>query len=148
MQLSYRIRDGGEQEPEDLSSADETTLRYEVVQGDIILEHANVDLSAKWSWIPLIDFTAALQQIVRQLTATETLRKFEFTESDAVLEFRKQGNDVVITASYAPGAIKVPFSQFQQQVERFTTQFTMDIYELYPELSRNPAFLRLGFPSS
>ncbi|MBV9391756.1 MAG: hypothetical protein JOY96_07695, partial [Verrucomicrobia bacterium] len=59
MQLSYRIRDGGEQEPEDLSSADETTLRYEVVQGDIILEHANVDLSAKWSWIPLIDFTAA-----------------------------------------------------------------------------------------
>lgn len=148
MQLSYRIKDGGEQDPQDLSSADETTLRYSVVQGDVILEHANVDLSAKWSWIPLIDFTAALRQIVQELAATEALRKFEFTESDAVLEFRKEGKDVVITASYAPGAIKVPFSHFQQQVDRFTIQFTMDVYELYPELSRNPAFLGLGFPSS
>jgi hypothetical protein len=44
----------------DLSSASEEDLRYSYLLGDIDLRSGDTDLSAKWGWVPLLDFVPSL----------------------------------------------------------------------------------------
>lgn len=66
----------------DLAIADESTLRYDVLLGDLILQINGVDFSAPWGWIPLLDLANGLKVMCDELLTGEPETVFEFTESD------------------------------------------------------------------
>ena len=91
MHLDYRLSEDWDENSTDLAAADETDLRYYAATGDIIFRKDQTDLSARWGWIPLIDFALALREIAEALAVTEGSETFEFTESEATLRFDRRG---------------------------------------------------------
>src|ERR1700722_2040060 len=112
MNLDYRISEDWDENSTDLAAADETDLRYYAATGDIILRDDQVDLSARWGWIPLVDFALALREIANALSVTDGNRVFEFTESDATIQFERRGQNMTIGGSYAAGTITLLFTAF------------------------------------
>ena len=140
MDLSYRLSEKWDEDSTDLSTVAETDLRYYVAPGDIILRADQADLSANWGWIPLIDFALALREISEALAGAEGSETFEFTESEATLEFKRQGQEMEISASYAPGVVIVPLPVFTKQVRKFAQQLDAELLAKRPELGRNPVY--------
>jgi len=99
-----------------------------------------VDLSARWGWIPLIDFALALREITEALTVKEGSETFEFTESDATLQFTRRGQEITISGSYAMGEITVPFAAFVEQVRDFARRLETELLAKRPELRENPVY--------
>jgi hypothetical protein len=99
-----------------------------------------VDLSAKWGWIPLIDFAVALWKIAEALAASDGSEMFEFTESDATLQFERRGDEMIIRGSYATEEITLPFAAFVEQTADFARRLDGDLLAKRPELGSNPAY--------
>jgi hypothetical protein len=144
MHLDYRLSEKWEEDSTDLSTAAETDLRYYVAPGDIILRDDQTDLSANWGWIPLIDFALALRDIAEALAETDGSQIFEFTESEATLEFKRQGEEVTISGSYAPGNIIAPWPIFKGQVKELPRRLDAELLTKRPELGRNPVYQELN----
>ncbi len=70
MHLDYRLSEDWDENSTDLAAADETDLRYYAAPGDIIFRKDQTDLSARWGWIPLIDFALALREITEALAVS------------------------------------------------------------------------------
>jgi hypothetical protein len=140
MHLDYRLSEKWDEDTTDLSTVAETDLRYYVAPGDIILRAGETNLSANWGWIPLIDFVLALREIAEALAAAEGSEDFEFTESEATLEFQRQGHEVAISGSYAPGKVIVPLSVFREQVRQLARRLDAELLAKRPDLGRNPVY--------
>jgi len=67
MQFGYKLSEASRNEPDWLATATVTDLRYRIALGDIILKEGEVDLSAPWGWIPLIDFVVGVRDLVHSL---------------------------------------------------------------------------------
>ena len=144
MHLDYRLSEEWDEDAMDLSTVAEADLRYYVAPGDIILRADQADLSAIWGWIPLIDFALALREIAEALAAAEGNETFEFTESEATLNFERQGQEVVISGSYAPGEVVIPFTVFREQVRDLSRRLDAELLAKHPELGRNPVYQALN----
>ena len=144
MHLDYRLSEDWNEDTMDLSTVAEADLRYYVAPGDIILRANQTDLSAMWGWIPLIDFALALREIEESLAVAEGSETFEFTESEATLEFERRGQEVAISGSYAPGEVTVPLSVFREQVRELARRLDADLLAKHPELGRNPVYRALN----
>ena len=109
-----------ENESVDLASADEGALCYDVLLGDVIFIVNEADFSAKWGWVPIVDFAACLRRVVFELkegrSAEET---FEFTESDDTIWFKREGSEVNISTSYATGEARVALDELKTSVDYF-----------------------------
>jgi hypothetical protein len=140
MHLDYRLSEKWDEDSTDLSTVAETDLRYYVAPGDITLRADQTDLSANWGWIPLIDFALALREIAEALAVEEGSETFEFTESEATLKFERQGQEVAISGSYAPGIVRVPLPVFKHQVKEFARRLSAELLARRPELGRNPIY--------
>jgi hypothetical protein len=140
MHLDYRLSEDWDENSTDLAAADETDLRYYAATGDIILRTDQTDLSARWGWIPLIDFALAMRKIGEALPASEGNETFEFTESEATLQFDRRGQEITITASYAPGEITIPFTAFGEKVRDFAQRLDAELLAKRPELRQNPIY--------
>jgi hypothetical protein len=141
MHLDYRLSEKWDEDSTDLSTVTETDLRYYVAPGDVVLQADQTDLSANWGWIPLIDFALALREIAAALAAVEEgSETFEFTESEATLKFERQGQEVAISGSYAPGIVRVPLTVFNDQVAQFARRLDAELRVKRPELGRNPVY--------
>jgi hypothetical protein len=140
MYLDYRLSEDWDENSSDLAAADETELRYYVATGDIIVRNDQADLSARWGWIPLIDFALALRKIAATLTIEEGRETFEFTESDATLQFDRHGHGMTITGSYAAGEISVSFTVFVDQAKDFARRLDAELVAKRPELKLNPVY--------
>jgi hypothetical protein len=140
MHIDYRLSEDWEEDSIDLAAADETDLRYCAATGDIILRKGQTDLSARWGWIPLIDFALALREIEEALAVTEGSETFEFTESDATLQFNRQGEEMTFSASYTAGKISVPFAVFGEQVRDFARRLDAELLAKRPELKLNRVY--------
>ncbi len=128
----------------DLASADETVLRYEVLLGDVILNANGHDFSAKWGWVPVVDFAASLRHIVNKLNEQNGLEtKFEFTESEAALRFKRNDDMVLISASYASGEAHVPLAELTASVESFSRRVASELSQQFPPLCENKPFQQL-----
>ena len=143
MRLDFRLSEDWDEDFADLATAEETDLRYYVAPGDVLLERGQTDLSANWGWIPLIDFALALLEIADALSAAEGSETFEFTESEATLQFDRVGEEVSITSSYAPGEIRAPLPAFRNQVNEFARRLDKALLQKHPELELNPDYQRL-----
>jgi hypothetical protein len=143
MRLDFRISEDWSDELADLGTAEETDLRYYVAPGDVVLRNEQTDLSAHWGWIPLIDFALALREIAEALSESEGSETFEFTESEATLQFDRVGDEIVITSTYAPGELRAAFSVFRNQVDEFARRLNNELLQKHPELELNPDYQRL-----
>jgi hypothetical protein len=140
MHLDYRLSEDWDENSDDLSSADETELRFCTATGDIVLRNDQADLSARWGWIPLIDFAVALWKIAESLAASDGSKTFEFTESDATLQFERRGEEMTIRGSYAAEEITLPFAAFVDQAAHFARRLDGELLAKRPELGLNPAY--------
>jgi hypothetical protein len=146
MKLDYRLSEDWDEE--DLATAAEADLRYYAAPGDIILRKDQTDLSARWGWIPLIDFALALREIAEGLAGANGTETFEFTESEATLQFEREGQEVIISGSYSPGEIIVPLPLFEQQAKEFARRLDRELLTKHPELGRNPIYQRFKFSAA
>jgi hypothetical protein len=146
MHLDYRLSEDWDENSADLTAADETDLRFYFATGDIILRKGENDLSAGWGWIPLIDFALAIRKIVEVLSVNDGSETFEFTESDATLQFDRRGREMIIHGSYANREITVPFEVFAEKATGFARRLDMELLSKRPELGLNPVYqdLRLS----
>jgi hypothetical protein len=140
MNLDYRLSDEWEENSIDLSAADETELRYNVALGDVLLSSNDVNLSAEWGWVPLLDFALSLYEISGRLGREGAKEVFEFTESGAEMRFARVGSKIVISASYVEGELKVSPSTFDKKIKGFAAKIADEIKRKYPELKQNAAF--------
>lgn len=120
----------------DLRAADEMTLRYDCFLGDVVFEVGGADLSARWGWVPVLDFALSLRAIAGGLVV-DAHETFEFTESDATIEFERQDENVRLDASYAPAGAEVSHVELSLQAERFLARVVDELRRSYPELSEN-----------
>jgi hypothetical protein len=141
--MDFRLSEDWDEDFADLATVEETELRYYVAPGDVMLGRGQTDLSANWGWIPLIDFALALLEISDALSAAKGSETFEFTESEATLQFDRIGEEVSITSSYAPGEIRVPLPEFRNQVDDFARRLDKALLQKHPELELNPEYQRL-----
>jgi hypothetical protein len=133
----------GHDAEEVLADADETALRYDLFQGDIIFRAHGVDFSARWGWVPVLDFAVALQTIVDDLEASEDkIKLFEFTDSDATIRFERLDDTVKIETDYAPGSALVPYAELRKATENFFQQVVDQLITTYPSLAENSAMVR------
>jgi|SRR6516162_76274 len=143
MQFGYKLSEASRNEPDWFATATVTDLRYRIALGDIILKEGEVDLSAPWGWIPLIDFVVGVRDLVHSLKTDGNEAEFEFTESEALLRFRRKGSKLAITASYANGEAVVPIPTLIEHLKRFEDDLRAELLTRYPELRRNPHFRKL-----
>jgi len=128
----------------DLATADEMKLRYDCFLGDVVFVVGAEDLSARWGWVPVLDFAVALDSIADSLVTDSV---FEFTESDATITFRRDGDLVHIAGDYVPGTAAVPLEELRTATDTFLRKVVTDLTRLHPELARNPYVVRLGVSS-
>ena len=121
----------------DWTKADETTLRYQTFLGDQIFVANGADFSAKWGWIPLLDFAAGFVAITRRLVVGEAELVFDFTECDAQLQFNRQGSNTLITSSYNNAMATVPTNELAQAANSYAERILRDAISLYPALKAN-----------
>jgi hypothetical protein len=140
MHFDYRLSEDWDEISTDLAAAEETDLRYYAATGDIILRQDQTNLSARWGWIPLIDFALAMRKIAEALAVTEGSETFEFTESEAKLQFDRRGQEITISGSYAPGKITIPFAAFIEKARDFGQRLDAELLAKRPELSQNPVY--------
>jgi hypothetical protein len=123
------------------SSADETTLRFKAFLGDQIFIANGVDFSARWGWVPLMDFAACLVRIINRLETGEPELVFEFTESDAQLQFNRQGNNVLITSNYCNGKAAVELGELRAAAILHADRVLNEAINSHPALKANSSLM-------
>jgi hypothetical protein len=127
-----------------LAEASETDLLYRALLGDIIFRVDSNDFSAKWGWIPVVGFAASLSHIIGELVERDGVETtFDFTESDAVLRFKRAGEGILISASYAPGEAYVPLTEFTTAVNSFSRRVANELSQQFPSLCENKSLQQL-----
>jgi hypothetical protein len=136
--LDYRLDPAWRRRWEDLDlrAADEMTLRYRCFLGDVLFAINGADFSARWGWVPVLDFALALRTIVAALgTAGE--ETFEFTESEATINFARTGGGVRIAADYTSTVADIQYVEFSREAERFLARVIKELVSDHSELGEN-----------
>jgi hypothetical protein len=126
----------------DMAAADSASLRYHLFPGDVVVRGKEADFSTRWGWVQILDFALSLKAIETMLEREREAR-FEFTESSATLEFQLENDGVSVSSTYAPGVLRVPSSEFREQVQRFVQKVVRDLCERFPRLAENGEIRRL-----
>lgn len=126
----------------DMASADAVSLRYRLFPGDVFfrgesVDGVEVDFSTHWGWVQILDLALSLVAIGATLERDGEAR-FEFTESNAALSFRLEGETVCVSSSYAHGLMRVPFPDFRERVKGFAHRVSRELCKKYPRLELNP----------
>jgi hypothetical protein len=127
--------------PEDVKNADEMTLRYELFLGSLWLEKDNKMISMDWEWIPLLDFALCLHTIYEELNKQVKGEEiFYFTESDAIVTFRRAKDKCEIFTSLSDISLMMSYAEFQDAVQQFCKTVITDILSHNKGLKDNNAF--------
>ncbi len=122
----------------------DSDLRYKVALGDLIIIINEIDCSARWGWIPMIDLAVSFYDIRYKLAAKETgTQTFEFTESEAKITFERIGNDVWITTDYIVCSESVPFTEYDYVIREFCGKVFREAVQRFPALEGNEVFRAL-----
>jgi hypothetical protein len=96
--------------------------------GAVILQSTGADFTTEWDWISLLEFAAAVTDIVEELAGSGDGQSiFQFPDSDARLFFEAHGNELRITCSYAPGQISVAWSSFLSALQAFAARLRREL---------------------
>jgi hypothetical protein len=123
----------------DLASASEEDLRYSAFPSDIEFEIDELDLSARWGWIPVLDFATALVHAVNQLDRGATEVLVDFTENEALIRIAKAGHErLEVRSTYTDGAGWIALSELREAAYQFASSVLARLTERWPSLRRNP----------
>lgn len=144
--LGYELSPSWNRQDEglDLRTADETALRSECFLGDVVFVVDGADFSAPWGWVPVLDFALSVRAIAGALVK-EDHEKFEFSESDATIEFSRHDGVVRLKANYAPATAELPYVELSLQAERFLVRVVEEFVREHPELRDNAFMTALSF---
>jgi hypothetical protein len=137
IRIGYVLDSSSRPDPSEFTVADEVALRYRWFLGDVILEVGDMDASARWGWVPILDFALSLRTIAEDLRAGGGERTFEFTESEASIRFAASGDALVIDPSYVEGVAGVPLADFALATVSLLSSLLNDLVARYRPLSRN-----------
>ena len=126
-----------------LVSATEAELRYRLFLGDVALRVGDANFSADWGWVPILDFALGLEYAARELLHGKNEALFEFTESDSVIQFRRDEGDVVVSASYAPDTTVVNLEDLVKAAVEFRKRVVDDLLLIHPQLRMNSTMRNL-----
>lgn len=131
--LDYRLSPGWRAQAAevDLRSVSAEALHYDLFLGDVIFRSNGADFSAPWDWVPVLDFAMSLLRIAREVRSSASQR-FEFTESEAALDFERHGDQVQISSSYSPGSVLVPYEDLQRAAEEFAQKVVREVKRCHP----------------
>lgn len=103
-----------------LGNLSEIDIRYNFLLGKIMFVTSNATIKIDWDWIPLIDFSYSLNEILQNLNVNEYLDEyFEFTENSENIGFIREKECLQITTSFDPIVIKIAFTEFARAVKKF-----------------------------
>jgi hypothetical protein len=145
IEIDYRLSPSWNRElsTKNLAETDEMSLRYDTFLGDIIFIVNGADFSARWGWVPIVDFAACLLYAIKDLSTGNERTSFDFTESDDELIFELEAGIVIITSTYNSGRASVLLSDLGEAVVEFSRKLASDLQELYPETSQNSTIRKL-----
>ena len=117
---------------------------YALFPGDIVFKVDDCDFSALWDWIPIVDFAAALRHIVHELKqTTDGQSVFEFTESEATIDFVRDEDVVTISASYVSCQAQVQLNELRTASDDFSNRVMAGILQKQPGLKGNSILQQL-----
>lgn len=120
----------------DLASADEAQLRYYAFPGDQILRIDGADFSAIWGWVPLLDFAAVLVDAVAQAAAGKD-EEILFTENEARIVLRADGEAVAVSCSYADAVATIGRAELARAAEAYAARLLDELSAQFPALRSN-----------
>lgn len=124
----------------DWATVSEGALHYDCFLGDVVFVVDGVDFSARWGWVPVLDFALVIAGLVAELEPGAE-QVFEFTESDAVIRLRRIDDVVEVTSTYVSATASVPFKALLAATRDFARGLAARIVDDHPGLRRNAAFL-------
>jgi hypothetical protein len=96
--------------------------------GAVVLQSAGADFTTGWDWVALLEFAAAVADLVEELAGSGDGRSiFEFPGADARLFFEAHGGELRIRCSYAPGQIAVQWSPFLDALRVFAARLRREM---------------------
>lgn len=140
--LDYKLSTDWNPHELDLRCADEMTLRYDAFPGDVVFRVDDADFSAQWGWVPILDFALALRTIAERLEGHDR-ELFEFTESGATIDFRRDGGPIEISTNYAGAVARTPLFELSNAVDAFIEDLADALETRHPELATNEYFTNL-----
>ena len=131
-------------DPSRLHELSSSRIQEQVLLGDLILALGEVDCSARWSWIPILDLAACLSAIAVALRKTEcSVERFEFTENAESILFERDADFVRVTPSYIPCSHSVRLVELSECIAAFRDRALACALESFPGFAQSPAFLEL-----
>ena len=127
---------------QDLSSASKEQIHYDLFLGDVTFVVDGADFSAHWGWVPILDFAASLWQVIDGLTEKPNA-VFEFTESEALIEFSLNGDRVEVSSNYVDETATVDYSTLRHEAFLFAKKVIEELGFEHPLLKQNPHFAAL-----
>ena len=96
--------------------------------GTVILQSTGADFTTGWDWVSLLEFAAAVADLVEELAGSGDGRSiFKFPDADARLFFEAHGGELRITCSYAPGQIAVAWPSFLDALRAFAARLRREM---------------------
>ena len=123
-------------------SVNADNLRYALFVGDVEMVVGDCNLGTEWGWVPILDFAASLAWVLGDLKRSGVSR-FEFTESNAVIDFRVEGDTVYVSPSYVECAGTCSFRDFAKAVAGFVRRVLAAIRSAAPSVAQADRFLEL-----
>ena len=140
--LDYKLSADWNPHELDLRAADELTLRYDAFPGDVVFRVDDEDFSAQWGWVPVLDFALALGTVTERLDSHDH-ELFEFTESGATIDFRRDDGPIAISASYTQALARIPLFELSNAVDEFFDRVAEGLQAEHPQLAENEYFTSL-----
>src|SRR5437764_7513681 len=102
----------------DLAIVNRPELVQGAFMGDMLLKIDSADFSTKFGWLTMIDLCLRLSVSVSDL-ANMTFRRFQLPESDDYVSFQRDGQNVVVSCSYAEGTPAALYDDLRYGVREF-----------------------------
>lgn len=115
---------------------DEASLRYYFTFGTVNLTCQNSISEALSIQIPVLDFALSLLHISEALEHdSESI--FEFTESEAVLIFRRTDNEVVVQTNFSDWSCACTWQDFRELSRVLLEKLLIKLCDAVPEIALN-----------
>lgn len=138
IEMDYKYADT-EYGSDELAVASLDQLHYDLFLGDIILRINGADFGTNWGWVPIYDFAICFARLVDSLQ-NGVASVFDFTESEAAIEFKLDDHQVRVSANYTSATAAVDYDEFLDASHTFVVKVLAYLAAQYPSLKRNSSF--------
>jgi hypothetical protein len=70
------------------------------------------------------------------------MEKFEFTESDSIITFQKNGDKIRVVTSFSDQFLEMSFEEFQKVIRKFYKDVIFEAAEKNQAIKKNDSFIK------